>query len=103
MIIFATDLGAIFEGVIYGGIGWVQTDAKLDSDKFDDSRRTKPAGLVESSQGVGAPLQTAEPLRGSGGRAPSYILAAKPPGVWDGAPTAVSPPAPSGYASGLPR
>ncbi len=60
MIIFAMDLGggAIFEGVIVGGIGWVQTDAKLDSDKFDDSRRTKPAGLVESSQGVGAPLQT---------------------------------------------
>ncbi len=55
--------GAIFEGVIYGGIGWFQTDAKLDSDKFDDSRRTKPAGLVESSQGVGAPLQTPGQLR----------------------------------------
>ncbi len=48
MIIFATDLGAIFEGVIYGGIGWVQTDAKLDSDKFGDDEFGRTLSLWDS-------------------------------------------------------
>ncbi len=51
----------------------------LDSDKFGNSRRTKPAGLIESSS-LRAPPRT--------------------PGVWDGAPTAAAPwLASGGYAT----
>ncbi len=83
--------------------------AKPDLDKFGSSRRTKLVGLIEScTQGVGASPQEcswrlspqtpagAPPqtpfTRGSGGGAPSFtlgglgapsfILSAKPPGVW---------------------
>ncbi len=57
--------------------------AKLDSDKFGDSRRTKPGGLMESrTQGVGAPPQTPDTM-GSGigshqrglGRSPTSVAA----------------------------
>ncbi len=75
--------------------------AKLDSDKFGSSRRTKPVGLIEScTQGVGAMPPNpgaASPQECRWGSAPRPPLGLRPKprsggggassGVWGGAPS----------------